>query len=193
MKLSNIQSAMNWSLTSIALVGIITVVNPVLGQKGKKKDNKESENNDVNLVNNGSFENHSDKKPKKLGGINTMTGWFSPTGVKADTYRDDTNTPADTKGRPLIGAPISTFGQEDAYEGKCYVGINTYLTGKKQNERSYITGELTTKLTKNKTYCIEFWVSLAEGSKFASNNIGAKFDQKRPDEGKDKQLLKVTL
>jgi outer membrane protein OmpA-like peptidoglycan-associated protein len=190
MKLSNIQSAMNWSLTSIALVGIITVVNPVLGQKGKKKDNKESENNDVNLVNNGSFENHSDKKPKKLGGINTMTGWFSPTGVKADTYRDDTNTPADTKGRPLIGAPISTFGQEDAYEGKCYVGINTYLTGKKQNERSYITGELTTKLTKNKTYCIEFWVSLAEGSKFASNNIGAKFDQKRPDEGKDKQLFK---
>jgi outer membrane protein OmpA-like peptidoglycan-associated protein len=33
-------------------------------------------------------------------------------------------------------------------------------------------------------------VSLAEGSKFASNNIGAKFDQKRPEEGKEKQLLK---
>jgi outer membrane protein OmpA-like peptidoglycan-associated protein len=190
MKLSNVQSAMKWSLTSVALVGIIAVVNPVFGQKGKKKENKELENNDVNLVNNGSFENLKDKKPKKLGGISTVDGWFSPTGVKADTYRDDTNTPADSKGRPLIGAPISTFGQEDAYEGKCYVGISTYLTSKKQNERSYITGELNTKLTKNKTYCIEFWVSLAEGSKFSSNNIGAAFDQKRPDEGKEKQLVK---
>jgi outer membrane protein OmpA-like peptidoglycan-associated protein len=190
MKLSNIQSAMNWSLTSIALVGIITIANPVLGQKGKKKDNKESENNDVNLVNNGSFENHSDKKPKKLGGINTMTGWFSPTGVKADTYRDDTNTPADTKGRPLIGAPISAFGQEDAYEGKCYVGISTYLTGKKQNERSYLKGLLESPLSKNKTYCIEFWVSLAEGSKFATNNIGVKFIRKGKDIEKDeKQIL----
>jgi OOP family OmpA-OmpF porin len=190
MKLSNMKSAMNWSLTSFALVGIITFSNSIFSQKDKKKGNRETFNNENNLVNNGSFENHSDKKPKKLGGINTMSGWFSPTGVKADTYRDDTNTPLDPKGRPLIGAPINTFGQEDAYDGKCYVGINTYLTGKKQNERSYITGELTTKLTKNKTYCIEFWVSLAEGSKFASNNIGAKFDLKRPDEGKDKQLFK---
>jgi outer membrane protein OmpA-like peptidoglycan-associated protein len=190
MKLSNVKSAMNWTLTSIAIVGIIVISNPIFGQKGKKKESKETSSNESNLVNNGSFENLKDKKPKKLGGISAIDGWFSPTGVKADTYRSDTDSPVDSKGRPLIGAPTSTFGQEDAYEGKCYVGINTYLTGKKQNERSYLTGELNTKLTKNKTYCIEFWVSLAEGSKFASNNIGAKFDQKRPEEGKDKQLFK---
>ena len=199
MKLSNVKSAMNWSLTSIAIVGIIVISNPIFGQKGKKKESKETSSNESNLVNNGSFENLKDKKPKKLGGINTIDGWFSPTGVKADVYREDLNSIVDpaknsivdpTKKRPIIGVPENTFGQEEPYEGKCYVGIKTYLTGKKQNERSYLTGELNTKLTKNKTYCIEFWVSLAEGSKFASNNIGAKFDQKRPEEGKDKQLFK---
>jgi outer membrane protein OmpA-like peptidoglycan-associated protein len=181
MKLSNIQSAMNWSLTSIALVGIITIANPVFGQNEKN-----------NLVKNGSFEKllNNNKKPKKLGGIATVEFWSSPTGAKADTYRDDTNKPVDTKDRPLIGAPISSFGQEDAYEGKCYVGISTYLSGKKQNERSYLKGSLESPLSKNKTYCIEFWVSLAEGSKFAANNIGVKFIRKGKDIEKDeKQIL----
>ena len=188
---------MNWSLTSVALVGIITFVNPVFGQKGKKKETKEEEVNGDNLVNNGSFENLKDKKPKKLGGIGSVNGWFSPTGVKADFYSQDLNSIVDpaknstvdpTKKRPIIGVPENTFGQEDAKNGKCYVGIGTYLTGKKQSARSYISGELTTKLTKNNTYCIEFWVSLAEGSKYASNNIGVIFEQKRPPEGKEPVL-----
>jgi outer membrane protein OmpA-like peptidoglycan-associated protein len=196
MKLSNIQSAMKWSLTSVALVGIISVANPVFGQKDKKKGNKVTteENNSeiINYVSNGSFETLIDKKkPKKLGAISTVEDWFSPTGVKADVYREDLNSILDSKkSRPLIGVPMNSFGKEDPQEGKSYVGISAYLTGKKQNERSYITGALNQKLEKNKTYCIEFWVSLAEGSKYACNNIGIKFDQKRPDEAADKQLAK---
>jgi outer membrane protein OmpA-like peptidoglycan-associated protein len=189
MKLSNVKSTINWSLTSFALVGIISFANPSFGQKGKKKENKEESGNENNLVNNGSFENLKDKKPKKLGGIVSVDGWFSPTGVKADFFSEELNSIVDeAKKRPIIGVPTNTFGQEDAKNGKSYVGIGTYLTGKKQNARSYISGELNTKLTKNKTYCIEFWVSLAEGSKYASNNIGVLFEQKRPSEGKDPGL-----
>lgn len=189
MKLNNVKTALNYSLTSIALIGIIVITNPILGQKGKKKGTKEEVVNGDNLVNNGSFENLKDKKPKKLGGINSVEGWFSPTGVKADFYSEDLNSIInDAKKRPVIGVPINTYGQEDAKNGQCYVGIGTYLTGKKQNARTYISGELNTKLTKNKTYCIEFWVSLAEGSKYASNNIGVLFEQKRPSESKDPGL-----
>ena len=189
MKLNNVKTAINWSLTSFALVGIIAFANPIFGQKGKKKENKEEVSNDNNLVNNGSFENLKDKTPKKLGGIGSVDGWFSPTGVKADFYAEELNSIVDdAKKRPIIGVPTNSFGQEDAKNGKCYVGIGTYLTGKKQNARSYLSGELTTKLTKNKTYCIEFWVSLAEGSKYSSNNIGVMFEQKRPSEGKEPGL-----
>jgi OOP family OmpA-OmpF porin len=194
MKFSNVRTAINWSLTSFAFVGIIVFSNPFFGQKGKKKETKENteENTSAvkNYVQNGSFEDVINKKPKKLGGISTVNYWFSPTGVKADLYREDLNSIKDGKDRPIIGTPMNTYGQEDPREGKCYVGISAYLTVKKQNERSYITGALTEKLQKNKTYCIEFWVSLAEGSKYACNNIGIKFDQKKPDESKDKQLFK---
>jgi len=190
MKLNSVKTAINWSLTSLALVGFIFLSNPLFSQKGNKNQTNDNEKNNNNLVKNGSFENLINKKPKKLGGISTLDGWFSATGVKADTYRDDTKTPTDSKERSLIGSPQNTFGFEEPYDGMCYVGISAYLTGKNQNARSFLTGELTTKLTKNKTYCVEFWISLAEGSKFACNNIGAKFDQKQPDEKSDKQLMK---
>lgn len=188
MKSINLNSTLTWGISSVALVGLVSFSNPVFGQK--KKDNKSEETNtDGNFVRNGSFENLKSpgKKPKKLGGIDYIDGWYSATGVKADAYRSDV-TDIETG----ITVPQSKYGKEEPTPtyGDNYAGIHVYVTGKKQNERSYLTGELNTKLTKKKLYCVEYYVSLAEGSKYATNNIGAKFDMKRPEESKDKNLFK---
>jgi|GEM_PF-451239 len=192
MKLNSNKTIGSWILSSVLAIAINTIPNSSFGQK--KKDNKSdnnSEQDESNFVRNGSFENlkSASKKPKKGGGIDFIEGWSSPTDVKADTYRGDTQDPKDSKKRPIIGMPENQFGQEEAYEGKSYVGFHAFITGKKPLERSYITGELTTKLVKNKTYCVEYWVSLAEGSKYACNNLGAQFKTKDPSVG-GKGLMK---
>jgi outer membrane protein OmpA-like peptidoglycan-associated protein len=164
MKSIKLNSALTWGLSSVALVGLVSFSNPVWGQESN-----------VNLVKNGSFETPSKggKLPKKLGGINFCEFWNSPTGVKADFYSSDVKD-VETG----ISVPQSKYGKEEPTYGKNYAGIHVYLTGKKQQERSYLTGELSTPLKKKKLYCVEYYVSLAEGSKYATNNIGAKFDKK---------------
>jgi outer membrane protein OmpA-like peptidoglycan-associated protein len=188
MRYINFHSSVSIAISSIAFFGLITISTPAFGQK--KKDKKESvdDDNDTNLVRNGSFEilKNSSKKPKKLGGIDMINGWHSPTAVKADAYRIDGDEKAGLK------IPATKFACQEPTYGENYVGIHTYLTGKKPTERSYITGELKSKLTKNKMYCVEFWVSLAEGSKYACNNIGAAFDNKlRTEQEGEKQLFKA--
>ena len=65
-----------------------------------------------------------------------------------------------------------------------YAGIITYKPGKLQDERSYITIPFTDKsgkpvtMIEGKTYCIEMSISMAEASKYATNNIGMMFVDK---------------
>jgi hypothetical protein len=42
--------------------------------------------------------------------------------------------------------------------------------------RDYLQGRLVKVLEKGKTYCLNFWLNLGEGSGYAHNNIGAYFD-----------------
>ena len=63
-----------------------------------------------------------------------------------------------------------------------YAGIVTYKQNKTANERSYITipftdesGKKSIKMTAGKMYCFEMSISLAEASKFSTNNIGILF------------------
>jgi outer membrane protein OmpA-like peptidoglycan-associated protein len=63
-----------------------------------------------------------------------------------------------------------------------YAGIITFKQGKVASERSYITipfldetGKKQVKMVAGKMYCIEMMVSLAEASKFSTNNIGIMF------------------
>lgn len=63
-----------------------------------------------------------------------------------------------------------------------YAGIVTYKQGKSAKERSYITipfmdesGKKPVKMVAGKLYCIEMSISLAEASKFSTNNIGIMF------------------
>lgn len=122
-----------------------------------------------NLVPNGSFESTSNKV-KKLGQIELATGWVSPTGVRADLF-----TPASKI--PEIGTPDNAYGTEAPAEGKNYAGIVTYSYNDKQ-PRSYVMAKFSTPLKKGMTYCVSFNVSLAELSKYASNQIGAHISKR---------------
>jgi outer membrane protein OmpA-like peptidoglycan-associated protein len=123
-----------------------------------------------NLVPNGSFET-TDGKVKKLGALFSATGWESPTGMSADLF---------TPGKVLeINTPENIYGKEAPKEGSNYAGIVAYSVGKPPKlARSYAMTRLESPLKKGKRYCVKFNVSLAEASKYASNNIAANFSKK---------------
>ncbi len=121
-----------------------------------------------NLVPNGSFESVG-KKAKRLGSIESATGWVSPTGVRADLFMD-VNVEA-------ISVPMNVYGKESAKEGTNYAGIVGFSYGNKL-ARSYVMTKLDAPLKKGMRYCVKYYVSLAEASKYASNNMGVKLSKK---------------
>ena len=121
-----------------------------------------------NLVPNGSFES-VDKKPKRLGSIESASGWVSPTGVRADLFTSSK--------MPDIDVPTNVYGKEDAKDGGNYAGIVAFSYGGKI-PRSYVMNKLTAPLKKGMRYCVKFSVSLAEASKYASNNMGMLLTKK---------------
>lgn len=121
-----------------------------------------------NLVPNGSFEEIG-KAPRRLGSIESAQNWASPTGVRADLFTGDKV--------PDIAVPLNVRGKEDAKDGENYAGIVTYSYGQKVN-RSYLMNKLNAPMKKDLKYCVEFYVSLSEASKYASNNIAIKFSNK---------------
>ncbi len=121
-----------------------------------------------NLVPNGSFES-VDKKPKRLGSIESASGWVSPTGVRADLFTSSK--------MPDIDVPTNIYGKEDAKDGINYAGIVAFSYGNKL-PRSYVMTKLTSPLKKGMRYCVKFSVSLSEASKYASNNMGMLLSKK---------------
>lgn len=121
-----------------------------------------------NMVNNGSFES-IEKKPKRLGKIESATGWVSPTGVRADLF---------VSGRvDDINVPLNIYGKEDAKDGANYAGFVGFSYGDKM-PRSYVMTKMNSPMKKGMKYCVKMYISLAEASKYASNNIGAIFSKK---------------
>jgi OmpA-OmpF porin, OOP family len=138
----------------------------------QKKDAKTPAKGEVeleNLVENGGFEAITGK-PKKLGSIDLATGWVSPTGARADIFMSSNKLPE-------IGAPVNAFGKEEPKEGQNYAGIIAYSYGDKL-PRSYVMAKLKSPLKKGAKYCVSFSVSLAELSKYSSNNIAAHLSKK---------------
>lgn len=122
-----------------------------------------------NLVDNGGFESNNGKI-KKLGQIDLAEPWTSPTAVRADIFMSDAKD-------PLIGTKANAFGKEDPKEGENYAGIMAFSYGNKES-RSYLSTKLTQPLKKGMKYCVSFYVSLADVSKYSSNNIGAMLTPK---------------
>jgi outer membrane protein OmpA-like peptidoglycan-associated protein len=122
-----------------------------------------------NMVENGSFENF-DKTPKKLGGMTNATGWESATGQKADLFVSDRKVPE-------IDPSKNIYGGETPQDGNAFAGVLVYSKGNKM-PRTYITSKMNETMKKGQTYCVKFYVSLADNSKFAIDNIAAHFSKK---------------
>ncbi len=130
----------------------------------------------VNLIENGSFETYEGKL-KRLGSIEMATGWKSPTAVKADLFSE--NVPASD-----ASAPRNERGEQTALDGTNYAGLMWWSYQGKE-PRSYLSAKLKKMMKKGQRYCVRYYVSLSDLSKYASSEVGAYMSKalvKRDDE-----------
>lgn len=135
-----------------------------------------------NLVENPSFE-QMEGKIKKAGAILVAVGWMSPTLAAADLFS--------AKVKEGFGTPANTLGIEAPMDGENYAGIRAFSAGDKE-PRSYVSAKLTVPLTKDAMYCVTFYVSLAEASKYSCNNIGMNFSKKQYNIDENKTIIAPT-
>lgn len=128
----------------------------------------QDEGDDKNLVQNPSFEATSGKL-KKLKQIKVAAEWDSPTALRADLYSTE------QEGLPC-GAPENQYGKESPYDGSNYAGIVMYSYNNKA-PRTYLQSQLIAPLRKDVEYCVKFYVSLSDLSKYAVNNFGVFFSK----------------
>lgn len=117
----------------------------------------------VNLINNPSFEEFSGKL-KRLGSIDMATGWSSPTEVKADLFSES------VKDAP-VSAPRNALGDQTALTGTNYAGVLWWSYGNKE-PRSYLQTKFKKSLKKGQKYCVRYYVSLSDLSKYSTAEHG---------------------
>ncbi|MEZ4924475.1 MAG: OmpA family protein [Crocinitomicaceae bacterium] len=137
---------------------------------------------DQNMVENPGFE-QIEGKIKREGAINVAIGWMSPTKAAADLYAG--------KIKGDLGTPQNFVGYEEPHGGQNYAGIRVFSYNDKE-PRQYISTKLKLPLRKDATYCVKFYVNLAEGSKYASNNIGVNFSKKQYNIDENKSIMTTT-
>ncbi|MEZ4936863.1 MAG: OmpA family protein [Crocinitomicaceae bacterium] len=125
-----------------------------------------------NLVPNPGFEEVSGKI-SKLGQIDKANGWISGTAQAADLFSNRSKD-------PNTQVPMNAYGSEEPMDGNGgnYAGIVAFSHNNKI-PRSYVTTKLTAPMKKGMKYCVSFNVSLAEFSKYNSNNIAAHFSKRQ--------------
>lgn len=123
----------------------------------------------VNLVNNGSFE-QINKCSNFFDNIGDSKYWFKCTIPGSSDYFNTCATNTN------VLSPINFFGNQTAKTGNAYAGFSTFSSFY-TNGREYISSGLKSSLITNKLYCINYFVSLAEISRYATANIGIVFTQ----------------
>lgn len=137
-----------------------------------------------NLVINPSFETFS-SCPNGPSELDKATPWRDPyLNLVGDTCStSDLFNSCSPFGALGVGVPANILGNQAARTGVGYAGIIVYegfaLIGCQSlfgsGWREYLQGTLTEPLVAGQTYCVTFYVSLADNVKFASNNIGVHF------------------
>lgn len=140
-----------------------------------------------NLVRNPSFEDYN-PCPQGPSELNKADFWKDPFNITVDTCSssDLYNVCApNIFGFPSVGVPDNILGTEPARTGDGYAGIIIYegislfpgdcssLGG--SGWREYVHGQLMSPLVAGETYCVSFWVSLADDVKWSSNNFSVLF------------------
>lgn len=119
----------------------------------------------LNMVPNGSFE-ELEGKLRRLGGIEAAIGWSSPTEAKADLYSGSIDS-----GSPAF-APQNAYGFQSPLSGTNYAGVLWYSYMDKE-PRSYLQVKFKKMLKKGQKYCVSYYVSLGDLSKYSSDHLGA--------------------
>ena len=132
-----------------------------------------------NLVENPSFEEVA-KKIKEAGQIGYAAPWSSATMNPVDLYSADAKNDE-------FGVPENKYGKEKARTGSNYVGVSFYgYRGRRA--RTYLQTKLKKPLEAGKSYCVKFFVSMSDMSKFASNNISAHLSKEEINEMNEANL-----
>lgn len=124
-----------------------------------------------NLVPNPSFEEYymcPDNAMTPGGSINFTVEWSNPCSAGNPDYF---HTCATT---PSLMVPNNGFGIHSPRTGQAYAGFYTYGSNI-PDVREYIQVRLKDSLKANYTYCVAFYVSLADDAKYATSKIGANF------------------
>jgi len=118
--------------------------------------------NENNLVPNPSFE-QVEGKLKGEGEIYLAAPWKSVTMNPVDLYSASAKN-------DQFSVPENKYGKEKANTGENYAGVSFYgYRGKLP--RTYLGTELTKPLEAGKQYCLKYYVSLSDMSKYAVNNL----------------------
>ena len=123
-----------------------------------------------NLVPNFSFEQY-DTCPISSGQIDRAIPWFQPNkcclpGGSTDYFHSCTINPS-------FSVPQNGAGYQNARMGIAYAGIVLFSSG--PEFREYLEVRLNNSLLAGKSYCLEFYVSLANRSQYATSSIGVLF------------------
>jgi len=135
-----------------------------------------------NLIGNADFEEGDVSALKKPGMIDMCDGWRTVTDAIPDYFSAGIKS-------EKVNVPKNIYGEQEALSGDRYVGIRTYTKDAKKH-RTYIQTTLKKPMVKNQQYCVKFNVSLADMSKYASNNISAFINRSRMKQSNTAEVLK---
>ncbi|MBA3681762.1 MAG: gliding motility-associated C-terminal domain-containing protein [Bacteroidetes bacterium] len=125
-----------------------------------------------NLIKNYSSESFS-ICPDNNGQIDRVLYYYKPNYTSTDYFNSCAPT-FTSNPFAFVGVPNNYFGAQNPKTGQGYLGVIVYspiLT----SYREYISTQLSKTLQLNKKYCVTFYASLAEISRFSIKNIGFNF------------------
>lgn len=170
--------------TRLLFVALLILSVPVMAQE-EDSTYISSPVDEGNMVKNGDFENYTGKL-NKTGKFYLVDSWDVLTSERADYFEAGNVIQS-------IGIPNNTYGEQEAYSGQHYAGINAFSYDPK-NLRSYLFTELNSPLQKGQLYCVKYVVNLADRSRFAIANLGAYFsDSKLENEDGDNVYFEAQI
>jgi len=120
-----------------------------------------------NLVPNPDLENYT-VCPDSISQFYRCADWFQPTNGTTDYFNDCAIWP--------VGVPGNQSGVQIALSGVGYGGIIVYVIPTQSFQyREYIEARLISPMVQGQKYFVSFWVSLAEDSRYYTDDIGVAF------------------
>src|SRR5690606_19461467 len=99
-------------------------------------------------------------------------GWSSATNKKVDLFSENATVES------TVSTPRNFTGDQMALSGNNYAGVRWWSYQNKE-PRTYLQTQLKHKMKKDSLYCVRFYVTLADLSKYATGELGAYFSKEK--------------